>query len=212
MRPLLSPEEVDALLGRAWPDDDEAAEKAGPDGELSLPRIAPERLRCMMQQLRRMEVETSVELGAADIDLGRLSGLQVGEMILLDQSTNSDLLVKVAGIPIFKGLCRALGKRRGLEITVCLFLSAAEPRPAFETPSTIPLRLTVELGRMRLRVDELLRLDQGAVLELPQLVGEPFAMMVDQQTVAYGEVVVMCDRVGMRITEVVTSSRRERDR
>lgn len=68
----------------------------------------------------------------------------------------------------------------------------------------IPLQLTVELGRKRLLVHDLLQLSQGAVIELTKQIGEPFEVLVNQKLVARGEVVVINERFGIRITDIIS--------
>jgi len=74
----------------------------------------------------------------------------------------------------------------------------------------IPLTLNVELGRSQLLINELLQLGQGSVIELTKLAGEPIEVLVNQKLVARGEVVVVNDKFGIRLTDVVTPSERLR--
>jgi flagellar motor switch protein FliN len=72
----------------------------------------------------------------------------------------------------------------------------------------IPVKLTVELGRARLTIKQLLELAQGSVLELDGLAGEPMDILINGYLIAQGEVVVMDDKYGIRITEIVTPAER----
>ncbi len=72
----------------------------------------------------------------------------------------------------------------------------------------VPLKISVELGRTRLAVKEVLALQHGSVVELDRLAGEPVDVLVNDRLVARGEVVVIEDRFGIRITETVSPSRR----
>lgn len=72
----------------------------------------------------------------------------------------------------------------------------------------IPLEVTVELGRTRLTLRDLLNLNRGAVIELDKEASEPLDILVNQQPVARGEVVVMEERFGIRITEIATPRER----
>jgi flagellar motor switch protein FliN/FliY len=72
----------------------------------------------------------------------------------------------------------------------------------------VPLQITVELGRKRLLIQELLQLNQGSVIELAKQVGEPFSVMVNQKLIARGEVVVVNDKFGVRITDIISPSER----
>ena len=68
----------------------------------------------------------------------------------------------------------------------------------------IPLTLTVELGRSKMIINDLLQLGQGSVIELTKLAGEPLEVLVNQKLVARGEVVVVNERFGVRLTEIVS--------
>ena len=68
----------------------------------------------------------------------------------------------------------------------------------------IPLQVTVELGRKRLLVHDLLQLSQGSVIELSKQIGEPFEVLVNQKLIARGEVVVINDKFGVRITDIIS--------
>ncbi len=72
----------------------------------------------------------------------------------------------------------------------------------------IPLQLTVELGRTRLLVNDLLQLSQGSVIELTKQVGEPFEVLVNQKLLARGEVVVVNDKFGVRLTDIISPMER----
>ena len=68
----------------------------------------------------------------------------------------------------------------------------------------IPLNVTVELGRNKMLINELLQLGQGSVIELTKLVGEPLEVMVNNRLVARGEVVVINEQFGVRLTDIVS--------
>jgi len=72
----------------------------------------------------------------------------------------------------------------------------------------IPVKLSVELGRTRITIKQLLELAQGSVIELDGLAGEPMDILINGYLVAQGEVVVVEDKYGIRITEIVTPSER----
>ena len=74
----------------------------------------------------------------------------------------------------------------------------------------IPVQLTVELGRTKLPIKNLLQLAQGSVVELDGLAGEPMNVFVNGCLIAQGEVVVVNDRFGIRLTDVITPSERIR--
>ncbi|MFG6176426.1 flagellar motor switch protein FliN [Halomonas sp. THAF12] len=72
----------------------------------------------------------------------------------------------------------------------------------------IPVKLTVELGRTKLTIKQLLELAQGSVIELEGLAGEPMDILINGYLIAQGEVVVVDDKYGIRITEIITPSER----
>ena len=74
----------------------------------------------------------------------------------------------------------------------------------------IPVQLTVELGRTRIPIKHILQLAQGSVVELESLAGEPMDVLVNGYLIAQGEVVVVNDKFGIRLTDIVTPSERMR--
>ncbi|MFI4926844.1 MAG: flagellar motor switch protein FliN [Burkholderiales bacterium] len=74
----------------------------------------------------------------------------------------------------------------------------------------IPVQLTVELGRTKIAIKNLLQLAQGSVVELDGLAGEPMDVLVNGCLIAQGEVVVVNDKFGIRLTDVITPSERIR--
>ena len=74
----------------------------------------------------------------------------------------------------------------------------------------IPVHLTVELGRTRIAIRNLLQLAQGSVVELDGLAGEPMDVLVNGCLIAQGEVVVVNEKFGIRLTDIITPSERIR--
>ncbi len=74
----------------------------------------------------------------------------------------------------------------------------------------IPVQLTVELGRTKVAIKNLLQLAQGSVVELDGLAGEPMDVLVNGCLIAQGEVVVVNDKFGIRLTDIITPSERIR--
>ena len=72
----------------------------------------------------------------------------------------------------------------------------------------IPLKVTVELGRTKMPVSELLNLTQGSVIELAKLAGEPMEVLVNDKLIARGEAVVVNEKFGVRLTDVISPSER----
>ncbi|NIE69061.1 flagellar motor switch protein FliN [Burkholderia sp. Ax-1719] len=74
----------------------------------------------------------------------------------------------------------------------------------------IPVQMTVELGRTKIAIRNLLQLAQGSVVELDGLAGEPMDVLVNGCLIAQGEVVVVNDKFGIRLTDIITPSERIR--
>lgn len=68
----------------------------------------------------------------------------------------------------------------------------------------IPLKVSVELGRTKMLVNDLLQLGQGSVIELDKIAGEPMEILINDKLVAMGEVVVVNEKFGVRLTDVVS--------
>ena len=72
----------------------------------------------------------------------------------------------------------------------------------------IPLEVTVELGRTKMLINDLLKLGQGSVIELDRLAGEPLDVLVNGTLIAHGEVVVVNEKFGIRLTDVISPAER----
>jgi len=72
----------------------------------------------------------------------------------------------------------------------------------------IPVTVSVEIGRTKINIKNLLQLNQGAIVELDQLAGDPLDVMVNGTLVAHGEVVVVNEKFGVRLTDIVSKSER----
>ncbi len=76
--------------------------------------------------------------------------------------------------------------------------------PSMELLLDIPLEITAELGRTRMIINDLLQLGQGSVIELNKLAGEPLEILVNQKLIARGEVVVVNEKFGIRLTDIIS--------
>jgi flagellar motor switch protein FliN/FliY len=100
--------------------------------------------------------------------------------------------------------------------TAAVFKDFSNKGPRPETPNDIdfildiPVQLTVELGRTKIAIKNLLQLAQGSVVELDGLAGEPMDVLVNGCLIAQGEVVVVNDKFGIRLTDIITPSERIR--
>ncbi len=72
----------------------------------------------------------------------------------------------------------------------------------------VPLTISMEIGRTRISIRNLLQLNQGSVVELDRLAGEPMDVLVNGTLIAHGEVVVVNDKFGIRLTDVVSAVER----
>ena len=80
----------------------------------------------------------------------------------------------------------------------------------FDVILDIPVQMTVELGRTKISIRSLLQLAHGSVVELDGLAGEPLDVLVNGTLIAQGEVVVVNDKLGIRLTDIVTPTERIR--
>ena len=72
----------------------------------------------------------------------------------------------------------------------------------------VPVTLSMEIGRTKISIRNLLQLNQGSVVELDRLAGEPLDVLVNGTLIAHGEVVVVNDKYGIRLTDVVSAAER----
>ena len=85
------------------------------------------------------------------------------------------------------------------------------PTPeSLENVLDIPLKVSVELGRTKILVQDLIKLHKGSVIELQKIAGEALEVLVNDKVVAKGEVIVTNDKFGIRLTDIVSSTQRIR--
>ncbi|MGE0311009.1 MAG: flagellar motor switch protein FliN [Lautropia sp.] len=91
-------------------------------------------------------------------------------------------------------------------------LSPADGAPIgdIERVMDIPVQLSVEIGRTRISIKNILQLSQGSVIELDALAGEPMDVLINGYLIAQGEVVVVNEKFGIRLTDIVTPAERMR--
>ena len=118
------------------------------------------------------------------------------EAALAEQS-NAEASMSVASPakPVFESLSAAGGPAASNDIDLIM---------------DIPVQLTVELGRTRIPIKHILQLAQGSVVELDGLAGEPMDVLVNGCLIAQGEVVVVNEKFGIRLTDIITPSERIR--
>lgn len=86
-------------------------------------------------------------------------------------------------------------------------LDDSEQNITLEAVYDIPVQVTVVLGKTNMQVNQLLKLGRGAVIELDRKVGEPIDILVNNRLVARGEVVVVEDRIGITMTEIIKTDK-----
>jgi flagellar motor switch protein FliN/FliY len=86
--------------------------------------------------------------------------------------------------------------------------SVALDNPSMDVILDIPVKLSMEVGRSDISIRNLLQLNQGSVVELDRVAGEPLDVLVNGTLVAHGEVVVVNDRYGIRLTDVISPQER----
>ena len=82
--------------------------------------------------------------------------------------------------------------------------ASAAPVQTLDFILDIPLRVTVELGRTKMMIRDILQLAQGSVVELAKFAGEPLEVLVNEKLVARGEVVVVNEKFGIRLTDIIS--------
>ncbi len=138
-------------------------------------------------------------------------------------SDESDMLPMEDSGAIDDDWAAAMAEQALAEATPASQAQAANIFPSFdETPTAnaqtqdldmildIPVQMSVELGRTRITIRNLLQLAHGSIVELDALAGEPLNVFVNGTLIAQGEVVVVNDKFGIRLTDIITPSERAR--
>ncbi len=86
--------------------------------------------------------------------------------------------------------------------------SSSEGQPDLDVILDIPVSISMEVGRTSITIRNLLQLNQGSVIELDRLAGEPLDVLVNGTLIAHGEVVVVNEKFGIRMTDVISPSER----
>ena len=85
---------------------------------------------------------------------------------------------------------------------------SADEKRKLETILDIPVTISMEVGRSQISIRNLLQLNQGSVVELDRVAGEPLDVLVNGTLIAHGEVVVVNDKFGIRLTDVISQTER----
>ena len=103
-----------------------------------------------------------------------------------------------------KGGTSASGEAKAAQFGDVQDTSKPNGQRSLEFILDIPLQVSVELGRTQILINDLLKLGQGSVIELAKLAGEPMEVLVNQKLLARGEVVVVNEKFGIRLTDVIS--------
>jgi flagellar motor switch protein FliN/FliY len=126
-----------------------------------------------------------------------------------DKDLNQDKLAEDWAVALESGETIEEGKPIEKDAKKATFTELEEGRyagPAKELDFIldIPLEVTVEMGRTKMLINDLLQIGQGSVIELNRLAGEPLDIMINNKLIARGEVVVVSEKFGIRITDIVS--------
>ncbi|OJA53628.1 flagellar motor switch protein FliN, partial [Burkholderia ubonensis] len=132
---------------------------------------------------------------AAAADADEEQGLDDWAAALAEQNQQPAVEPGATGAGVFQPLSKAASTSTHNDIDMIL---------------DIPVKMTVELGRTKIAIRNLLQLAQGSVVELDGLAGEPMDVLVNGCLIAQGEVVVVNDKFGIRLTDIITPSERIR--
>ncbi len=154
---------------------------------------------------------TGGELSQEDIDRLLKGGSDSGPE---EKDAGQDKLAEEWAKALESGEDIQEGKPLGKSAEKPHFQELHESRQAAGTSSDldfildIPLEVTVEMGRTKMLINDLLQLGQGSVIELNRLAGEPLDILVNSKLVARGEVVVVGEKFGIRLTDIVSPMER----
>jgi len=111
------------------------------------------------------------------------------------------------------GVSNEIDGRGGMDTRASSGKEASRQSSPFEKQNLdfildLPLEISVELGRTKMLIGDLLQLGQGSVIELTKLAGEPVEILVNQKLVARGEVVTINEKFGVRLTDIISPADR----
>jgi len=150
------------------------------------------------------DLEPGVDDGAVISDAGLIAdtGIELPEGFDLNEDATHAMDIEM---PFPEPVAAALKMETFSDRPV----KSQNPMHSFERIEDVPLELTVELGRTKLLIKDVLDLGAGSIVELEKMAGEPVDLLANGLLIARGEVVVIDDNFGVRITEVITSAARK---
>lgn len=136
-----------------------------------------------------------------DLDQDKMADEWAAAMAEQDEAEQDDIDAVLAAQP-------KPGNAKAMEMEE--FTSSGQPSgsPDLDVILDIPVRISMEVGNSQISIRNLLQLNQGSVIELDRLAGEPLDVLVNGTLIAHGEVVVVNEKFGIRMTDVISPSER----
>ena len=164
------------------------------------------------ESMKENEIKGGGELSQEDIDK-LMSGAANASEDKGAKDSSQDQLAEEWARALEAGEEIEEGKPLGRSAAKAQFEELQESKPSGHSTELdfildIPLEVTVEMGRTRMLINDLLQLGQGSVIELNRLAGEPLDILVNNKLVARGEVVVVGEKFGSRLTDIVSPMER----
>ena len=154
--------------------------------------------------INRALIPVSAELGKSSLTVMDFINLQVGDVIKLNRKIEDELDIYVGNIVKFKALPGSFNDDYAVQFQAFNpVMNPALQQENIDLIMDVPLEVSVVLGRTRKSIKEILEFAPGTIIELDKLAGEPIDVMVNQKLVAKGEVVVIEESFGIRITEII---------
>jgi flagellar motor switch protein FliN/FliY len=179
--------------------------KASPMGELDPAKALHPALQAAVSPFGPVVVEPAVVLGAGDALNAMADTGQAVYVPLLDGSEVRGVLAIVAGTPATAAAAASPAVPAAAAGTAAKVIAG---RAGLDLLHDVEMEVTAELGRTRMTVRELLSLAPGTIVELDRAAGSPADLLVNGRLIACGEVVIIDENFGLRITEIIASGER----
>lgn len=144
-----------------------------------------------------------------DLDQDKMAAEWAAAMAEQDDDTQDDIDALLAGVDEPAPAPKPAAERVDLdEFDPAARNQRSAGAPDIDVILDIPVRISMEVGNTEITIRNLLQLNQGSVIELDRLAGEPLDVLVNGTLIAHGEVVVVNERFGIRMTDVISPSER----
>jgi len=146
-----------------------------------------------------------------EMDQDQLAAEWAAAMEEQDSASQDDIDALLSGEPVATGAAKNAAPTAERAPLDEFEASAPKPRPGspdMDVILDIPVRISMEVGNTEITIRNLLQLNQGSVIELDRLAGEPLDVLVNGTLIAHGEVVVVNEKFGIRMTDVISPSER----